>query len=117
MRRAQPRRVASRQRPRDPRALLERHHPGGESNDPDLTVVVCRNCHALNTEGQLVLDVELEHDPSRSMPEQLIAVLRGLAVFFDLLARQLLYWAEQLAAHVRMLDRDHPTWRTKGGVA
>ena len=34
------------------RTLLEAHHACGRANDPALTVPVCRNCHAVLTEGQ-----------------------------------------------------------------
>lgn len=91
--------------------VLQRHHPGGRFNDPDLDVVLCLNHHHLNTLGQGSAGVELRRDPERSMPERLEAVLRGLAVYFELLARQLMDWADRLAAFVASLDGSYPGWR------
>ena len=71
------------------RSLLEEHHVGGASNDP-LTVVLCLNCHREQTTRQPGTRIELEDDPERTFLEKLIAVLRGLAQFFDALARSLM---------------------------
>lgn len=93
------------------RSLLERHHVGGEANDPRLTVLLCRNCHALLTEGMRDEAIALDRDTSRTVLERLEAVLRGLALFFALLASSLEEWADKLAALVKALDREHPAWR------
>jgi hypothetical protein len=90
--------------------LLECHHAGGAENDADLLVVLCRNCHALHTEAQLVAGVKLGGD-ARAMPERLEAMLRSLAAFFALLADVLCRWADQLAAFVAQLDETQPGWR------
>jgi hypothetical protein len=98
------------------RALLERHHLAGEANDPDATVVVCQNCHAKLSSDQLRFAAQLMHDADRSMPEKLVEVLRGLALFFEHLARSCEVWAQRLAALVAELDEEFVGWRTLPGA-
>jgi hypothetical protein len=93
------------------RSLLEQHHLGGEANDPELTVIVCRNHHAVVTEAGRVSGIELGRGAERSSLERLEAVLRGLADFFEMLGRALRHWAEELATTVRRLDARWPGWR------
>jgi hypothetical protein len=92
-------------------SLLEAHHVGGLANDSQLTVIVCRNCHALLTEAARVSDVELGHRDDRQPLERLEAVLRGQADFDELLAQRQRAWADELAAEAARLDRDFPGWR------
>jgi hypothetical protein len=96
------------------RSLLEQHHIGGDANDSGLTVVVCRNHHAVLTEAGRVSGIALDRRAERSSLERLEAVLRGLADFFELLARTLRYWAVELATTVRRLDARWPDWRRVG---
>jgi hypothetical protein len=93
------------------RSVLEAHHLGGFANDARLTVVVCRNCHALLTEASRVSGVELSRDDARHLLERLEAVLRGQADFDELLAQRQRAWADELAAEAARLDRDLPGWR------
>jgi NMD protein affecting ribosome stability and mRNA decay len=93
------------------RSLLEAHHPGGSANDARLTVVVCRNCHAVLTEAGRISGVELGRSEARHLLERLEAVLRGQADFDELRARRQRAWADALAAEARRLDRDFPDWR------
>src|SRR5260370_38406296 len=93
------------------RSLLEQHHVLGEANTPELTVPLCRNCHAVETEGLRDLGVELRHGQQRQLPEVLVSALRALGRFFSMLGQQLLAWAEELAALIGALDREHPGWR------
>lgn len=93
------------------RSLLDAHHLGGTANDARLTVVVCRNCHAVLTEAGRVGGIELGHDDDRHLLERLEAVLRGQADFDELRARRQRAWADELAAEATRLDRDHPDWR------
>lgn len=92
--------------------VLQAHHVAGVANDPELVVVLCRNDHHLNTLGHLDLGVTLRQDPATPDAVLLIAVLRGLAAFFALLAEGLMAWADRQAAHVRSLDANCPAWRT-----
>lgn len=93
--------------------VLERHHIAGASNDKVLTVVLCRTHHHLMTIGQLDLGVDLAWRKSGdTLLERLVAVLRGLAVFFESLAHALMAWADRLAALIAALDARCPGWRT-----
>lgn len=103
---------------RNPKALtkvkagvLQRHHVGGEANDPELEVVLCLNCHQLNTIAQMDFGVEFSRNNRDLMPERLVSMLRGLAAFFALLARRLVSWADGLAALIVALDGHFPAWR------
>jgi hypothetical protein len=91
--------------------VLQGDHPGGSANDPELVVVLCLNHHHLVTLAQRNAGVEWRQDPERSVPERLESVLRGLAVFFELLARRLMGWADDLGAFVAALDSHCPAWR------
>lgn len=95
------------------RSLLEAHHLGGSANDAQLTVTVCRNCHAVLTEASRVSGVELGHCDDRHLLERLEAVLRGQADFDDLRAERERAWADELAAEATRLDRDFPGWRKR----
>jgi hypothetical protein len=94
------------------RATLESHHVLGRAHQADLTVVLCRNCHAIQTERMRDGGVALERDPSLSVLETVVAVLRALAVFLRSLAVSLEDWATRLAALVVALDQAMPSWRT-----
>jgi hypothetical protein len=95
------------------RSLLEQHHLGGEANDPELTVVVCRNHHAVLTEAGRVSGIELDRRTERHSLERLEAVLRGVADLFELLAHALRHWAVEIATTVRRLDTHSPEWRSE----
>jgi hypothetical protein len=92
-------------------SLLQGHHPGGKANDPELVAALCLNCHEIEKLRQPGMGVELHRDPDRSMPEKLVSVLRGLALFCELLAGRLVGWADRLAAFVVALDGNYPAWR------
>lgn len=80
-----------------PASVLEVHHLGGRANDADMTVVLCLNCHRRMSDRMPLYGVDLGPDPNRSTAERLVGVLRGLAVFFEQLARALMAWAHELA--------------------
>ena len=79
------------------RSVLEAHHVAGQANDPDLTVTLCLNCHQRFSARMPTRGMDLLLDPDRSVPERLVAVLRGLALLFEQLAASLTDWARQLA--------------------
>jgi hypothetical protein len=81
---------------RTQRTLLERHHLAGRANDPELTVVVCLNHHAILSELQRDSGIDLRADPNRSPARRTAALLRGLADLFQLLASSLRWHADQL---------------------
>lgn len=47
-----------------PSTLFEGHHPLGENHDPELTVLICRNCHAKATEGLLCAGISMRPEPN-----------------------------------------------------
>lgn len=91
-------------------SLLEEHHPLGRANEPSLTIVLCRNCHAVETARMLDAGVPLR-GVGKTVPDKLIAVLRALAVFLEGLARVLTEWADRMTNLVAALDREAPGWR------
>jgi hypothetical protein len=93
------------------RTLLEQHHVVGEANADGLTVPLCRNCHAVETERLRDHGVELERDRGRSLPEVILSILRALASFFRSLAESFDRWADQVADFVTALDLRCPGWR------
>jgi len=67
-----------------PRSLLEDHPFYGENHDPEATVLICRNCHAVVHEGLLQAGVSLLPEPD---PVARVALmLDAEAVFFEALA-------------------------------
>src|SRR5258706_587809 len=58
------------------RGVLEAHHVVGRANDEDLTVALCRNCHAVVTERYRDAGVSLNRPPT--VLHQLAAILRAL---------------------------------------
>ena len=67
------------------RKYLREHHVLGRNHDPDLTVFVCLNCHALVHDEMLPdADVDLgwESDPIK----RVATMLRAEAVHFEMLA-------------------------------
>ena len=76
------------------RSLLERHHVVGRANDGDLTVPVCRNCHAVLTEGQLAHGVPLSRP--RSDRERIANGLHALGAFLPDLGKRLSEWSDNL---------------------
>jgi hypothetical protein len=94
--------------------LLEEHHVLGRTAAPDVTVVLCRNHHAMLTARQ--------HDhnalpplgkgvPRDSFLEQLARALTSLALFLHDLAHTLNGYAAQLLMFVWQLDIAVPGWR------
>ena len=67
-----------------PRSLLEEHHLAGRKHDPELTVPLCRNCHAEATEGLLRAGVSMRPEPN---PIARVALqLDAQAIFHEALA-------------------------------
>src|SRR5262245_49744934 len=61
------------------RTVLEAHHACGRAHDPDLTIPLCRNCHAVQTEGQRMAGVDFS--PPSTFLHQLVAALTSLGMF------------------------------------
>lgn len=76
---------------RVPRSLLEDHHVLCRNHDPNLTVLLCRNCHFMVTEGYLRAGISMQYEPD---PRKRVALmLETLAAFFEMLAATLRQWA------------------------
>jgi hypothetical protein len=93
------------------RRLIEFHHLAGEANDPDLGVFLCLTHHSWCTIRMEEAGIPLGRGERRSLLERLEAVLRGLAIFFELAARVLGVLADDLARLIAELDRSHQGWR------
>ena len=58
-------------------ALLQVHHPAGRAHDPNFSVLLCRNCHAIATDDQIREEIALGPQPT---PQQRhVARLRARA--------------------------------------
>jgi hypothetical protein len=76
------------------RDLLEHHHVVCKHHDQELTVPLCRNCHAEVTEGLRQDDINPRFQPNKVV--RIALVLTAMAVFFEKLAPAFRRWAEQL---------------------
>jgi hypothetical protein len=94
--------------------FFESHHVVGRANDPDLIVPLCRNCHAIITEGYRGAGVSLR--PPATVLHRLLAALLSLSVFLPALGDSCATWATQLQQFLEQLDRLCPSWRTIAGV-
>jgi hypothetical protein len=92
------------------RTLLEAHHVCTRDNDPDLTVPLCRNCHAEMTEAQRAAGVCFASPPT--LLHQLASALASLAAMFAAIGDRFAFWAAALATLVATLDREVPAWRS-----
>lgn len=86
------------------RSILENHHIFGKANDPDATVILCRNCHAVETERQAACGVNLTHDKNRPFLETLVSILKDLALAFSAFASRLLKLADELADYLETAE-------------
>jgi hypothetical protein len=96
-------------------SLLEAHHALGRAHAPDLTIPVCRNCHAVLSAAQL--DDEVPLAPQPNLLARLLAVVAALGSLLRMLAEALLAWAAKGRQFVAGLDTDFPTWRAKPWAA
>ncbi len=92
------------------KTLLEEHHVVGVNHYDEYRVPVCRNCHALLTEGGMEFGVDLR--TQRSLPETLAEMLRARAVAERQAADMDLEMAIKLERHVESLRNTHPDWRS-----
>ncbi len=91
------------------RRYLEAHHVCARANDAALTVPVCRNCHAILTEGQRAAGVSF--DPPPTLLHQLAAALRSFFSMLFELSEVGMGWARGLSALATDLDAAYPQWR------
>jgi hypothetical protein len=90
--------------------VLERHHVVGAANDPKLTVLLCRNCHAKETEAQRAYGVDLDRETHRNPYAVVEMFLRAVAIFLARLADRCWALADLLVAE---LDASLPGWRDR----
>jgi hypothetical protein len=83
-----------------PKRFLELHHLAGRAAS-DLTIVLCRNCHAVLTDWQEDWDKRLRRPTTPT--ERLAALLQGLADWLWALARSLSDVAAHIEAWVRWI--------------
>ncbi len=80
------------------RSLLEAHHVVTQAHDDALTLPVCRNCHALLTEGQHLHGVIFQQ--RSTIPERIAVILTALSAFFHTLGDTLATWAASLTTFI-----------------
>jgi hypothetical protein len=93
------------------RSLLEDHHPLGRKHGPGVTMLICRNCHAVETERMRDAGIPLDSDDERSVVEVVEIVLRAAAILFRSLAEAFEQFADRLHRLIAELDRNVPGWR------
>jgi hypothetical protein len=91
------------------RRFLEAHHVCGQAHDDALTVPVCRNCHAVLTEGQHAAGVSFQPPPT--ILHQLAAALASLFAMLHELCERGMDWAHALSELASELDTTYPAWR------
>ena len=67
------------------RKYLRKHHVLGRNHDPDLTVFVCLNCHAL-VHDEMLPEAEVELRRESDPIKRVATMLRAEAVHFEMLA-------------------------------
>src|SRR5437016_6032999 len=84
--------------------LLELHHLAGRANDEELVVVLCLNHHRRQSVNQTAVGVDLAAGQERSVPDRVVALLRGMALMFNSLAQGCGQMADRLTAFIAGLD-------------
>jgi hypothetical protein len=77
-----------------PSGLLEAHHVVGKAHDAELTVPLCRNCHALATEDLLRAGVSMKPTADRRTLAEIR--LEASATFLERFALSLRDWIKEL---------------------
>jgi hypothetical protein len=88
--------------------LLERHHVLGRAHDPKLRILLCLNCHARTTEGQLRNAVPMQ--PQDNFLYRLRAALQSVAAFLEEALAAVERWLKDLDDFISFLDTKCPTW-------
>ena len=63
---------------------FHQHHPLGKNHDPNLTTLVCLNCHARAHEKLLNSGVNMEYEPDSR--RRAIMMLRALGIHHEFIA-------------------------------
>lgn len=91
------------------RSLLEDHHVAREANDGELTVPLCRNCHASVHEG--IREIGQNRGEPETLLHRIYNILRILAEFFEEAAEACRRWARQLRQLIERLTNHDPNWK------
>lgn len=98
---------------RVPKHLIEMHHLAGQANDDELIVPLCIRCHRRITDAYARTGVSMD-EPETPL-HRLLALLRGLSVFHDMLGGSLGQYADQLQVLIEWFDARVPGWRNVAG--
>ena len=96
------------------RSILEAHHVVGRANDGELTVPVCRNCHAELTEGYRDAGVPLNRPPT--LLHRIARILLAIGAMLAALGRKCTEWGTALLHFIQNLDSSLPAWRAVVGA-
>ena len=91
------------------RRPFEEHHLAGRRNDEDLKVVLCFNCHAIQSDQQLQTGVPL--GTPETLLDRIAAWLMGVGQFLPQLGQHAFQLGTQLQSFITLLDEHLPTWR------
>ena len=97
-------------------SLLQEHDVAGVANDARLTIVLCRNCHAVAQAQLKDAGVDITHRSQRNLLEVIVAVLKGAGLTMIEWGKRFVDWAERLAAGIAELDEACPGWRELGAM-
>src|SRR5512139_1072810 len=62
-------------------SVIDRHHVVGRAHDSELEIMLCRNCHAKETEA--LRDKGATMKPAATLLERLVAMFTALACFLE----------------------------------
>jgi len=91
--------------------ILDCHHVGLVTNDPNVSAVICANCHRVVQESLRRAGVVEWAPVPDTFVERGAEMLRGEADFLFLLAESRRAMATRVEAMVHRLDRELPGWR------
>jgi len=91
------------------KTALEAHHPLGEAHASDITMILCRSCHAQFTAAQHDDGVPLQ--PASTVLERLVAVTAATGSTLGVIGAGLLVFAERGRLVIQKLDHRYPDWR------
>lgn len=92
--------------------LIENNHLLGRNNDPERTVPMCLNCHALYTAQQRLSDVWLDAYPERNVLDWIADCAIQIAYVLRVIAESIEVWVVQLRERaIPALDEEFPLWR------
>ncbi len=93
---------------RPDKVSFEEHHVAGRAYDPNLTVTLCRNCHAGTHEDLRDAGVTLRQAPT--ILHEIEARLRATGTFLRTLGETLLSSAAELTRYIRSLEHPDDPW-------